>query len=80
MCFYRQRLQTTEINTNVHDNSIFNWCHYHTAPEEKAAGGKKKKGSSFQTVSALHRVNLTLNQYTFDVFKWQKITNVLYLC
>jgi myosin heavy subunit len=24
MCFYRQRLQTTEINTNVHDNSIFN--------------------------------------------------------
>ncbi|CAB1349691.1 unnamed protein product [Coregonus sp. 'balchen'] len=28
------------------------------APEEKAAGGKKKKGSSFQTVSALHRENL----------------------
>ncbi|KAK6293237.1 hypothetical protein J4Q44_G00367380 [Coregonus suidteri] len=28
------------------------------AAEEKAAGGKKKKGSSFQTVSALHRENL----------------------
>uniref|UniRef100_A0AAY5JVN7 Myosin-7B n=1 Tax=Esox lucius TaxID=8010 RepID=A0AAY5JVN7_ESOLU len=28
------------------------------ATEEKAAGGKKKKGSSFQTVSALHRENL----------------------
>ncbi|KAJ7987385.1 hypothetical protein DPEC_G00325940 [Dallia pectoralis] len=26
--------------------------------EDKAAGGKKKKGSSFQTVSALHRENL----------------------
>uniref|UniRef100_A0A674BX46 Myosin-7-like n=1 Tax=Salmo trutta TaxID=8032 RepID=A0A674BX46_SALTR len=28
------------------------------ASEDKAAGGKKKKGSSFQTVSALHRENL----------------------
>uniref|UniRef100_A0A8C8K0Z3 Uncharacterized protein n=1 Tax=Oncorhynchus tshawytscha TaxID=74940 RepID=A0A8C8K0Z3_ONCTS len=29
-----------------------------TICEDKAAGGKKKKGSSFQTVSALHRENL----------------------
>ncbi|XP_010884291.1 myosin-7 [Esox lucius] len=29
-----------------------------SAGEEKATGGKKKKGSSFQTVSALHRENL----------------------
>uniref|UniRef100_A0A673VZC5 Myosin heavy chain 6 n=1 Tax=Salmo trutta TaxID=8032 RepID=A0A673VZC5_SALTR len=31
---------------------------YAGAEGEKAAGGKKKKGSSFQTVSALHRENL----------------------
>uniref|UniRef100_A0A8C7KBP4 Myosin heavy chain 6 n=1 Tax=Oncorhynchus kisutch TaxID=8019 RepID=A0A8C7KBP4_ONCKI len=39
-------------------NLFANYAGAEGAPEEKAAGGKKKKGSSFQTVSALHRENL----------------------
>uniref|UniRef100_A0A4W5NFI1 Myosin heavy chain 6 n=1 Tax=Hucho hucho TaxID=62062 RepID=A0A4W5NFI1_9TELE len=39
-------------------NLFVNYAGAEGAPEEKAAGGKKKKGSSFQTVSALHRENL----------------------